>query len=153
MKKSKGFTLVELVVVIAILGILAGIAIPRFMDAQAAARGSKIVADMRMLESALNVYMVNHTLPDNTSINLDILLNSTPPYISSIPKPPNGRAIFPKGFEVNINGSKSSYSIHNSSSKNSTKIVVVYMICYGKTSDGQPLAGNTLSINDLLTME
>ncbi|WP_418312002.1 type IV pilin protein, partial [Phascolarctobacterium faecium] len=32
-KNRKGFTLVELVVVIAILGILAGLAIPRFMDA------------------------------------------------------------------------------------------------------------------------
>ncbi|QNP78295.1 type II secretion system protein [Phascolarctobacterium faecium] len=38
MKNRKGFTLVELVVVIAILGILAGLAIPRFMSATETAR-------------------------------------------------------------------------------------------------------------------
>ena len=55
-KNKKGFTLVELVVVIAILGILAGIAIPRFMDATATARGAKIVADMRTIESSESMY-------------------------------------------------------------------------------------------------
>ena len=59
-QNKKGFTLVELVVVIAILGILAGIAIPRFMEANKAARGAKIVADMRTIESAVNIYYVTH---------------------------------------------------------------------------------------------
>ena len=54
-KNRKGFTLVELVVVIAILGILAGLAIPRFMDATASARGARIVADMRTIDSAITV--------------------------------------------------------------------------------------------------
>ena len=53
-----GFTLVELVVVIAILGILAGLAIPRFVNANMAARGSKIFADMNACESAINLYYV-----------------------------------------------------------------------------------------------
>lgn len=56
LKNRKGFTLVELVVVIAIIGILAGIAIPRFLDATASARGAKIVADMRTLQSAEMIY-------------------------------------------------------------------------------------------------
>lgn len=55
-KNQKGFTLVELVVVIAILGILAGLAIPRFMDATTNARGSRLVADLRTIESAESMY-------------------------------------------------------------------------------------------------
>lgn len=51
MKKLKGFTLIELVIVIAILGILAGIAIPRFIDTTEAARGAKLLGDMRTIES------------------------------------------------------------------------------------------------------
>lgn len=56
MKKLKGFTLIELVIVIAILGILAGIAIPRFTDAVETARGAKLLADLRSIESAGTVY-------------------------------------------------------------------------------------------------
>lgn len=62
MRARKGFTLIELVVVIAILGILAGIAIPRFMDSIETARGAKLLADLRSIESAGTVYytkMVN----------------------------------------------------------------------------------------------
>ena len=58
-KNRKGFTLVELVVVIAIIGILAGIAIPRFIDATETARGAKIVADMRTIQAAEIMYYEN----------------------------------------------------------------------------------------------
>lgn len=56
MRARKGFTLIELVVVIAILGILAGIAIPKFMDSIETARGAKLLADLRSIESAGTVY-------------------------------------------------------------------------------------------------
>lgn len=56
MRARKGFTLIELVVVIAILGILSGIAIPRFMDSIETARGAKLLADLRSIESAGTVY-------------------------------------------------------------------------------------------------
>lgn len=56
MKRRSGFTLIELVVVIAILGILAGVVIPRFLDAQASAQGSKLLGDLRTIDSACILY-------------------------------------------------------------------------------------------------
>lgn len=82
-KNKKGFTLVELVVVIAILGILAGIAIPRFMDATASARGSKIVADLRTIDSAVSMYYAkNATYPTAGSDSALV-----PDYLASWPTP------------------------------------------------------------------
>lgn len=59
MSNRKGFTLVELLVVVAILGILAAIAIPRFTSANETARGAKIQADLRTIESAASLYQAS----------------------------------------------------------------------------------------------
>ncbi|HIU64362.1 MAG TPA: prepilin-type N-terminal cleavage/methylation domain-containing protein [Candidatus Avacidaminococcus intestinavium] len=88
-KNNKGFTLVELVVVIAILGILAGIAIPRFMDATASARGAKIVADLRTIDSAIMMYQAKEgKLPEDKNGG-----ELKPNYVAAWPVPPSGDVI------------------------------------------------------------
>lgn len=56
MKNDKGFTLVELMVVVVILGILAAIAIPKFTGQKQKAIDSKIAADIKILQDAYDLY-------------------------------------------------------------------------------------------------
>ena len=106
MKKFRdGFTLVELIVVIAVLAVLAGIAIPRFMNANMSARGSKILADITACESAINIYYVR---TGSFPADIDVLI---PYYLAVWPKPPIGNATVQNhsNNRLLINNSATSY--------------------------------------------
>lgn len=84
----------ELVVVIAILGILAGIAIPRFMSATETARGAKTVADLRTLESAAVMYYAKTgVVPTKTDLEKGNAKLGTTALVASWPVPASGKAI------------------------------------------------------------
>jgi len=55
-RKSKGFTLIELMIVVAIIGILAAIAIPRFANLIDRARQARTQGNLGSLRSALSIY-------------------------------------------------------------------------------------------------
>ena len=61
---QQAFTLIELLIVVAIIAILALIAVPNFLEAQVRAKVSRVKSDMRSLATALEAYRVDHnTLP------------------------------------------------------------------------------------------
>ncbi len=57
-KNQKGFTLVELMVVVVIIGVLVAIAIPIFNQVSARAQAQACQADQRILEGALNMWQM-----------------------------------------------------------------------------------------------
>jgi general secretion pathway protein G len=69
MKKRNGFTLVEILIVVVILGILAAIVIPQFSDASTEAKLSSLVSDLQTVRSQIELYKIQHNgaLPGATS--------------------------------------------------------------------------------------
>ena len=60
MQAKKGFTLVEILIVVVILGILAAIVIPQFTDASTEAKGSSLKSDLQMMRSQIELYKIQH---------------------------------------------------------------------------------------------
>jgi len=60
MKAKKGFTLVEILIVVVILGILAAIVIPQFTSASTEARESALVSDLQAMRSQVELYKIQH---------------------------------------------------------------------------------------------
>jgi len=87
MKSKKGFTLVELMVVIIILGILVAIAIPIYNNVTKSAKENACAANIRTIQSAVQMYQADHdgTLPSSLS---DLVPDSGTKYIDELPKCP-----------------------------------------------------------------
>ena len=62
--QPKAFTLIELLIVVAIIAILAAIAVPNFLEAQTRAKISRTVSDMRSIATAVEAYIIdNNNVP------------------------------------------------------------------------------------------
>ncbi len=60
MKAKGGFTLVEILIVVVILGILAAIVIPQFTEASTEAKMSSLCTDLQTMRSQIELYKVQH---------------------------------------------------------------------------------------------
>lgn len=60
-KMMKGFTLVEIMIVVAIIAILAAVAIPNFVNYRKQSQATACVSNLKQIQSAKELYLMNHT--------------------------------------------------------------------------------------------
>ena len=82
--RQRGFTLIEIMVVVVIIGILASVVVPRIMDNPDKARAAKAKNDIQALESALELYKLDNYVYPTTDQGLEALITKP-----SSPEPPN----------------------------------------------------------------
>jgi len=115
---ENGFTLVELMVVIVIIGLLATLVALTVLPQLGKANGQKAKADIATLDSALELYRLNNLTYPATSDGLGALLSAPPSltdpsryqaggYIKKLPKDPWGR-----DYKYEYPGKHSSYDIY-----------------------------------------
>jgi prepilin-type N-terminal cleavage/methylation domain-containing protein len=68
--KRGGFTLVEIMIVVAIIALLAAIAVPGFLRARKRSQASRIINDLRMIDSAMDQYAIETTKKSGDGIDV-----------------------------------------------------------------------------------
>ncbi len=100
--QNKAFTLIELLIVVAIIGILAAIAVPNFLNAQIRAKVSRVEADFRTLATALESYhlsfgnypvahLIDQQIASGSAISRFSALTTPISFISFYPADPFGK--------------------------------------------------------------
>jgi prepilin-type N-terminal cleavage/methylation domain-containing protein len=69
--KRAGFTLVEIMIVVAIIALLAAIAVPGFLRARKRSQASKVLNDLRLISSAMDQYAIETNKKSNDPIAVD----------------------------------------------------------------------------------
>ena len=103
-KNQKGFTLVELMVVIAIIGVLAAIAVPKLSNSTDSAKKAKILADLRTIDSANAVNYADHGSYAATVADL-----KTNGYLANAPTPQNYGSNTVSGYSVMMTATDENY--------------------------------------------
>ena len=93
-RNAKGFMLLELIIVVAIIGILAAVAIPNLVGMTDKAKVAKIQSDLSTIGTAMEVYHVKKggTYPTDLST-----LAGDNGYLKKVPEPPTGAGAYTVG--------------------------------------------------------
>jgi prepilin-type N-terminal cleavage/methylation domain-containing protein len=68
-KRRGGFTLVEIMIVVAIIALLAAIAVPGFLRARKRSQATRILNDLRMIDSAVDQYAIETNRTTGAAVN------------------------------------------------------------------------------------
>ncbi len=67
-KSIKGFTLVEIMIVVSIIALLAALAVPGFLRARKRSQASRIINDLRLIDSAVDEYAIENNKTSGTPV-------------------------------------------------------------------------------------
>jgi len=146
MRHEKGFTLIELMVVIVIIAILAAVALPNFMGATEKARESAVRSAMKTLQTAIEMYATDHsgTYTDR--------LNDVKPYLpgNAFPKSPATNSAY--SLESNLfDGSTSGKEPNKTNPTTAEQYAIVYT--YDAVTNSYTLTGyNRTNSTVILTL-
>src|SRR5437870_184885 len=69
-RNRAGFTLVEIMIVVAIIALLAAIAVPGFLRARKRSQASKILNDLRLIDAAVDQYAIETSRSTGSTVNV-----------------------------------------------------------------------------------
>lgn len=70
LKGRHGFTLVEIMIVVAIIALLASIAVPGFLRARKRSQASRIINDLRLIDGAVDMYAIENNKSSGNPVNV-----------------------------------------------------------------------------------
>lgn len=90
MRNNKGFTLIEIMIVVLIIGILLAVAVPSFLKARETSRAKSCVSNLKQIESAKEQWAMDNRKTGTDTPTAEDLWGGTDPYIKQAPICPSG---------------------------------------------------------------
>ena len=94
--RTGGFTLVEIMIVVAIIGLLASIAIPNFVKARTTAQMNACISNLRQVDGAIQQWALDTKQGDTATVNAADVL----PYLKNAVVCPSGGKTFADSYSV-----------------------------------------------------
>ena len=98
-RSKKGFTLVEIMIVVLIIGILMAIAVPNFIKARENSRRNSCIANLKQIDSAKEQYAMDQKLATGATVTMANLTDPTNGYIKGAATGP----VCPSGGTYTVN--------------------------------------------------